>query len=225
MIPAADVVAIDGPAASGKSTVARLAAERLGRMYVDSGAFYRGLTWAAALRGTDVTDAAALERLLGALRWETAVRERAVYFTVDGVEPGEALRREPVRERVSALAAQPAARMFVTARLRETARLGPLVMEGRDIGTVVFPGARFKFFLDADPDERARRRLKDIEGLAERADVNAVRDSLQRRDRMDSTRAVAPLQRAADAEIINSTVLSAEAVTERIVARVRSAGV
>ena len=215
-------VAIDGPSASGKSTVSRRVAAELNFIYVDSGALYRGLTWQAVRAGVDTTDAAAVLALLARVEWRFYVENRVLLFALDGVTPGAELRAEPVRERVSDVAAIPGVRAFVVARLQETARFGPVVMEGRDIGTVVFPETAFKFYLDADPEERARRRLKDIVDLEGRGDVSAVRDSLARRDTKDRTRRTAPLQVAPNAVVIDSTRMSVDDVVQFIVARVRA---
>jgi cytidylate kinase len=148
----------------------------------------------------------------------TEVRAGAVVYSIDGLEPGDALRSEPVRESVSDVAAIPDVRAFIVERLRETARYGDLVMEGRDIGTVVFPDTPYKFYLDADPEERARRRLKEIVSLEGLGDVETVRQSLQRRDSKDRTRATAPLQVAPEARILDSTALTVAEVVAIIVA-------
>ena len=210
-------VAIDGPSASGKSTVSRRVAAELDFIYVDSGALYRGLTWQAVRAGVDTADAAAVLALLARVEWKFYVENRVLLFALDAE-----LRAEPVRERVSDVAAIPAVRAFIVARLQETARFGPVVMEGRDIGTVVFPETAFKFYLDADPEERARRRLKDIVDLEGRGDVSAVRDSLARRDTKDRTRMTAPLQVAPNAVVIDSTRMSVDEVVAFIVGRVRA---
>jgi cytidylate kinase len=210
-------VAIDGPSASGKSTVARSVAERIGAIYVDSGAWYRGMTWAVLQHGAKVRQAGEVLDVMRRTRWVTEVRAGAVVYSIDGLEPGDALRSEPVRESVSDVAAIPDVRAFIVERLRETARYGDLVMEGRDIGTVVFPDTPYKFYLDADPEERARRRLKEIVSLEGLGDVETVRQSLQRRDSKDRTRATAPLQVAPEARILDSTALTVAEVVAIIV--------
>ncbi len=218
------VVAIDGPSASGKSTVARAVARALGALYVDSGAVYRGVTWQALRTGADPRRPESVLAALERSRWRFFVEEGAVVFRVDGERPGRALRSEAVREAVSDVAAVPGVRAFVAARLREARRFGPLVMEGRDIGTVVFPATPHAFYLDADPSERARRRLRDIVSLEGRGDASSVRDSLARRDLKDRTRPAAPLQVAPRAVVIDSTALGVDAVVERIVRAVRGEG-
>jgi len=211
-------VAIDGPSASGKSTVARAVAARIGATYVDSGSWYRGMTWAALRCGAEVRVPSEVLAVMRRTRWQMQVRAGAGVYSIDGVEPGVALRSEPVRESVSDVAAIPEVRAFIVDRLRETTQYGDIVMEGRDIGTVVFPDTPYKFYLDADPEERARRRLKDIVSLEGLGDVETVRQSLQRRDMKDRTRTTAPLQIAPEARILDSTALSVEEVVTIILA-------
>ncbi|MBM4155851.1 MAG: (d)CMP kinase [Lentisphaerae bacterium] len=215
-------IAIDGPSASGKSTVSRRVAQVLGFVYVDSGMFYRTLTWKAVREGVPPGDAEAVVAWMHRCRWELSVADGAVRLALDGVDPGLEIRCEPVRERVSEVAAISEVRAFLVARLRETARFGSLVMEGRDIGTVVFPESPWKFYLDADPDERARRRALELEQMEGHADPSVVRDSLARRDQRDRTRKDAPLQIALNADVIDSTSMSVDEVVALIVARVRA---
>jgi len=218
------IVAIDGPSASGKSTVSREVARRLGWVYVDSGALYRGVTWQALREGVDPRDRARLSAMLDRADWHFAVRDGAVEFTIGGLSPGVELRGPAVREAVSDVAAAPEVRRWVCARLREMERHAPLVMEGRDIGTVVFPEAPFKYFLDADPVERARRRAQDLRRQEGQADLEEVRAALLRRDAKDSTRTEAPLRRAPDARVIDSTRMTFEAVVEYILRDLRERG-
>lgn len=217
------VVAIDGPSASGKSTVARGAAKALDFNYVDSGSYYRGLTWKCLRDGLDISRTELVLAMLLQVQWETVVRDRSVTFLLDGEEPGDQLRAKPVQERVSDIAAIPELRTFVVTKLREATKFGHLVMEGRDIGTVVFPDTPFKFYLDAAPEERARRRYKELAGGGY-DDVQNVLDSLKRRDHKDSTRKTAPLQMALGAKIIDSTKLDSHAVVALVVESVRAAG-
>lgn len=217
------VVAIDGPSASGKSTVARCVAAELGWCYVDSGALYRGLTWKALREGVDPSRPAELLALLPRLVWAFTEAQRVITFTIDGEDPGPQLRSEPVREAVSDVAAVPEVRAFLVAELRRLIEFGSLVMEGRDIGSVVFPATPFKFYLDADPQERARRRARELAAAEGRSDVDRVFASLVRRDQKDAGRPTAPLQIPLGAQVINSTALSIEAVVARIVAAVRGA--
>lgn len=218
------VIAIDGPSASGKSTVARLAARRLGINYVDSGSFYRGITWKSLREGIDTTDAQQVIALIGRINFQCFMRDGAVQFAIDGEEPGDQIRSQPVQEHVSDIAAIPDVRTYLVNMLRESARLGSLAMEGRDIGTVVFPDTPFKYYLDAHPEERARRRFNELADKAGYNNVKEVHDSLARRDRKDTTRKTAPLQIALGAKVIDSTGMVAEQVVDMIVADIRHAG-
>lgn len=214
-------IAIDGPSASGKSTVARLTARELGFLYVDSGSLYRGLTWKCLREGVNTEDPAAVAELAQRVSFEFFIEDGAVRFTLDGEDPGLQIRSLPVQERVSDVAAVPEVRARIVQLLRETTRFGNVVMEGRDIGTVVFPDTPYKFYLDADPEERARRRHKELAKQSADATVETVRESLQRRDQKDSTRKTAPLQIALGAKVIDSTGLKAEEVVRIVVERVR----
>lgn len=217
----ADIIAIDGPSASGKSTVARGVAEALKRLYVDSGALYRAVAWKALRDDVDVRESAAVAALVQAAQPAFFVDAGAVRFRLDGVVLDRELRTEVINRRVSSVAATPAVREQVTQWLRDMLSLGSLVMEGRDIGTAVFPDARHKFYLDASPVERARRRHAEMAPVESALSVDDVRDSLSQRDSLDSQRKTAPLKVADDAIIIDSTSLSAEAVVVRVLAHVR----
>lgn len=215
------VIAIDGPSASGKSTVARSVARRLGYLYVDSGAVYRGVTWEALQQGIDTADARAVGEAVSGWRVELHAGQGAVCFTIEGREPVAALRSESVNRCVSPVAAVPAVRRCVVGWLRDALRFGALVMEGRDIGTAVFPDAAHKFYLDADPAERARRRQGELAGAGRSVALGRVADSLARRDVIDRTRAADPLQVAPGAVVIDSTSLAAEEVVSLILEHVR----
>ncbi len=218
------VIAIDGPSASGKSTVARESARALGFNYVDSGSLYRGLTWKCLRERVNVEEPAAVLELVGRIQLDFFVEERAVRFTIDGEDPGAQVRSVPVQERVSDVAAIPEVRHYLVQLLRETTRFGSLVMEGRDIGTVVFPDTPFKFYLDADPEERARRRHQEMLQSASDTTVDKVLDSLRRRDRKDTTRKAAPLQIALGAKVIDSTSMEISDVVDLVVKQVKASG-
>lgn len=205
------VVAIDGPAGSGKTSVARLVAEHRGWTHVDSGAMYRALTWRLLDKGIDTEDPAAVIRALADVEVEDVRDENSVVFRINGRDPGDAIRLEEVDRHVSAVAAVPEVRDRMVELQRKLVRWGPLVMEGRDIGTVVFPQTPYKFYLDARPEIRAERRGREIAGAT--ADVL---ESLSARDLKDSSRPVAPLRPAADAEIIETTPLTLEEVVRRV---------
>ena len=204
--------------------MARESARALGFNYVDSVALYRGITWKCLRERVDVEDAAAVIELMGRIKLEFFVEEHAVKFLIDGEDPGAQVRSVPVQERVSDVAAIPEIRQTLVRLLRETVRFGHLVMEGRDIGTVVFPDTPFKFYLDADPEERARRRHQEMLQSASDTTVDNVLDSLRRRDRKDTTRKAAPLQIALGAHVIDSTTMEVPEVVKLVVAQVRAAG-
>ncbi len=218
-----DVIAIDGPAASGKSTVARRVAEATGALYVDSGALYRAVAWKVLEAGVDPQDVGQVAVIVPAIRMRFFVDGPAVGFAIDGQTPGMALRTERVNQAVSPVAANPVVREHVTGWLRDMTALGGLVMEGRDIGTVVFPKAPHKFYLDASPAVRAQRRHAEM-AEAEALTVDAVGASLSRRDRIDSRRATAPLATAADAVIVDSSGMGVDEVVAFVLDTVRKGG-
>lgn len=215
------VIAIDGPSASGKSTVARKVAAATGRRYVDSGALYRGIAWKAADLGADCASPAAVIGAMERMKVDFFSDDVAVRYRIDGYEPRSEIRTERVSELVSLVAAIPEVRARVTNWLRDMANQGDLVMEGRDIGTVVFPDAEAKFYLDASPEERARRRHAELKPAGSGSDVGQVMDSLKNRDQRDSGRKTAPLKLAADAQVVDTTGLSIDQVVEEILRRLR----
>lgn len=216
------VICIDGPAAAGKSTVARAIARRLGYLYVDSGALYRTATWLALRAGVDTANPEAVAAFAPTVSMEFAVRDGAVVYSVGGVEPGDAIRTPEINRHVSPVSTVPAIRERVTGWLRDLRALGPLVVEGRDIGSVVFPDSPARFYLDADPEERARRRhVEDLrKGFADAASRDAVKHSLLNRDRIDSTRKAAPLSVAPGATVVDTTHLDVEHVVDAVLAAV-----
>lgn len=215
------IVAIDGPAASGKSTAAKRVAAALGMLYVDSGAVYRGVTFEALRRGVDVRDSQALVAAMRAMDFRFFVRDGAVRFSVGGFEPVAELRTAAINENVSPVAANPQVREQVTAWLRDMAGHGDLVMEGRDIGTAVFPATPLKFYLDASSDERARRRHAEMAASATAVSVDAVGQSIARRDRIDSGRQTAPLRVGEGAVVVDTTSMAAPEVADFVLAEVR----
>ena len=181
------------------------------------------MTWKALRDGVEIGRPEQVVELMNRMKLEFYAENLVVLFTIDGEDPGQQIRSEPVRENVADIAAIPEVRVFLVNRLREMVRFGDIVMEGRDIGTVVFPESPFKYYLDAEPEERARRRSLELKSLEGVDDVGKVLDSLARRDRKDSTRKTAPLQIALGAKVINSTSMAIEEVVALIVAEVRIA--
>jgi cytidylate kinase len=217
------IVAIDGPAASGKSTTARAVAARLGFRHLDSGAFYRALVFAAIEAGVPPERWDSLDdRALDALRVSGRPGQEGFRLFVGERDVTDLLRSDEVNRHVSAMASIPAVRAWLLHPLRAAAEGVDLVADGRDIGTVVFPEAEVKVFLIADPLERARRRLRERGGEEpKQPGVRAEADRLLARDRQDSERAVAPLVRAPDAVQVDTTNLTFDEQVERIVTLVR----
>jgi len=191
-------IAIDGPAASGKSTLARKLAGRLGLIMVNTGEMYRAITWELLRCGVDPGDRAAVVEALAGMDLGCGVRAGRSTVTVDGVDPGPELRSDEVNARVSEVAATPEVRERLVALQRDYLKLGDVVMEGRDIGTVVFPDTPFKIYIDASERVRSARREADGES-----------DSVGRRDQADSSRRTAPLRVAADAAFLDNSDLDA----------------
>jgi CMP/dCMP kinase len=203
------IIAIDGPAGSGKSSTARAVARELGFRHLDSGAFYRALTWAAMQRGLPPDHWAELDADdLDALGVTAVPADGAFALRVDGTDVADAIRSADVNAHVSAMARVPAVRDWLLGRLRDAAHDSDIVVDGRDIGTVVFPDAELKVFLVADARERARRRLLQMGLPQDDASLDQEVERIERRDRSDSTRAVAPLRAAIDARALDTTGLS-----------------
>ena len=217
------IVAIDGPAGAGKSTVTRAFAERLGLIYLDTGAMYRAVTWLVQSRGVDPGDAAAVAPLLKGLDLQlstaAAGRQRVC---INGHDVTEAIRSPQVTGQVSLVAAHGCVRSALTHQQQSMGERGGLVAEGRDIGTAVFPDAELKVFLTASVAERARRRALDLQqrGFAV-PPLEELESQIAERDHLDSTRAVAPLTQAADAEEVITDGLSIDGVIERLLALFR----
>src|SRR3954467_14013967 len=207
------VVAIDGPAASGKSSVARALARRLGCDYVNSGAMYRAATWLVLDRGISPGDADAIARLIEAARIDCTMEGHASKIVIDGIDPSAHLCDDRVNAEVSLVSSVPRLREILVEKMRGYARDRDVVMEGRDIGSAVFPETPYKFYIDASPEVRAQRRAR-----------QGLQDSILTRDKVDSSRRTSPLIIAEDAHVIDSSNLTVEGVVGEIFGRLKQKG-
>jgi cytidylate kinase len=206
------VVALDGPSGTGKSTVARRLAARLGARYLDTGAMYRAATVAALREQVDLADPVAITKAVEASEIEISTDPERASVRLDGVGVDAEIRAAETTAAVSAVSAVPAVRALLVAAQRELIEDGGIVVEGRDIGSVVWPTARPKVYLTASPEARAQRRAGELA-----ADVATVADDIARRDRLDSTRAASPLTKADDAIELDTTDLDVADVVARLV--------
>jgi CMP/dCMP kinase len=211
--PEFSVVAIDGPAASGKSTVARSLARRMGFSYVNSGALYRAVAWLACEQNIPLNDPSAVYTRIRGSNFELKLHNKELFVRIDGIDPAPHLRDEEVTKSVSPVSAIPEVRQFLMAHLREFLALDNLVMEGRDIGSMVFPETPYKFYIDASLEVRAHRRA-----------AQGHTDDLYFRDRVDSSRRTSPLIIAEDAHVIDSSSLTIDGVVGEIIGRLKIQG-
>jgi cytidylate kinase len=216
-MPANLIIAIDGPSGAGKGTVARAIAQALGYRHVDSGAMYRAVGWKALQDGIPIDDETALEAL--AERSRILVTDSRI--AIDDTDVTREIRTPAIDRAAASVARLPRVRSVLVRQQREFGAGGGIVMEGRDIGTVVFPGAEVKIYLDAAPEERARRRASDPAHAGLPAAVSDVARMLTERDRSDSTRTASPLYAAPDAIVVDTTGKTVEAVVAEVMAVVR----
>lgn len=207
------VVAIDGPAASGKSSVARELARRLDFIYVNSGAVYRAITWYFLEKGINAEDSNRIAQALESAAITCCIQDGESRILVENVDPADHLRDDRVNESVSRVSRSPLVRQIVSQKLHERARSDDLVVEGRDIGSVVFRETPYKFYVDASPEVRLQRRA-----------AQGERDEIALRDHADFSRSVSPLVIAKDAHVIDTSHLTIEAVVKKIVARLTQMG-
>lgn len=209
------VVAIDGPAGAGKSTIAKLAAERLGYAYIDTGAMYRSVAWRFLQTGQPF-DEAFIGQLANTMVIQFRPEARVNRVFVDGQEVTDAIRSAEVTANVSRVAAIGAVREAMVEQQRRMGDAGGVLMDGRDIGTVVFPNAQLKIFLTASVEERAQRRYKELLAKGEQVDLVQLQQDIADRDKQDSERAIAPLRQAEDALLLDTSHMNIEQVTEKI---------
>jgi len=213
------IVAIDGPAGAGKSTVAKAVAKRLGYRYMDTGAMYRALAWKAMRHGAAPDDESALGRILESTEVDLGADGTVM---LDGADVSGAIRTPEVGQMASQVSGMKIVRQRMADLQRSMGRSGSVVAEGRDMGTVVFPEAEVKVYLDASPETRARRRFNELAPKDSTLTLEQTLADVMRRDRRDKERAVAPLRRADDAVFIDSTALPVDAVVDRILQEVNS---
>lgn len=215
------IVAIDGPSGAGKSTVGKMLARELGYIYIDTGAMYRALGWKAVKEGVALKEGQGLRDLCA--RTDVTLKqdggELRVY--VDGEDVSPYIRTPEMSMAASAISAQPSVRARLLELQRRMGRGGGVVLEGRDIGTVVFPDAKAKFYLDADPVQRAERRYAELKAKGEDVSLERIIEEVKKRDYDDSHRAIAPLKKAGDAVVVDSSSMSAEEVVRFMKAKVK----
>ncbi|MFH1373959.1 MAG: (d)CMP kinase [bacterium] len=221
--PTGMIIAIDGPAGSGKSTTALLVARRLGYRYLDTGAMYRALTYYALSNGIDPTDERRLAAAVSELKLDFDNRQGNNHVLIDGVDISRQIRTPEVTAHVSEVSAHRLVRRAMVARQQQLGKDGSLVTEGRDTTTVVFPGAQVKIFLQASISERARRRLSDLTELGIESTLEQQVAEIRRRDGFDSNRAHSPLTRAEDAHLLDTTDLTIEQQVDKIVSLAQAA--
>jgi len=212
-MPSHRIIAIDGPAASGKSSVALALAQRLGFSHVNSGAMYRAVTWHVLQRSVDVHQPAAVVAAVEQSKIVCELVDSQSRILINDQDPTSHLRDDNVNRAVSIVSSIPRVRQILVARMRECAKANNVVMEGRDIGSVVFPDTPFKFYIDASPEVRVQRRQ-----------AEGQRDEIAARDRADSSRAASPLIVAPDAELIDTSALTIDGVVNEIIRRLKQKG-
>ena len=210
-------IAIDGPAASGKSTTAREVARRLGYIYIDTGAMYRAITRAALDAGVDMNDADALEQVARSSKITLEIKEGQQHTFLNGRDVSGEIRTPEIDRNITPVATHPGVRRIMVEQQRQLAQNGGVVMDGRDIGTVVLPEAELKIFMEASIEARARRRLKEQANGDPSITLENIKADLARRDHADSTRADGPLKKAPDAVVIDTSNMSIEEQVETIV--------
>lgn len=215
------VIAIDGPAGSGKSTVSKLVAKKLELLYIDTGAMYRALTLKAMRKSLDLKDENVLTDIVRATEIDLKSSAGSLSVMLDGEDVASLIRTPELTNNVKYIARIPAVRAEMVRLQRLIGERSGAVLEGRDIGTVVFPDADYKFYLDADPDERARRRFKELAESGQKVSIEEIKTDVLSRDESDMTRSVGALKKADGAIVIDTTKLSIQEVVDRILSYIK----
>ena len=216
------IIAIDGPAGSGKSTIAKLVAKRLNYRYIDTGAMYRAVAWTAQKKGISLADESAMAKIAQSLKIEFVPSAEGQEVKVNGKNTGALLKNEAVARGAATVAAQKFVREVLVDQQRQIGKTGNTVMDGRDIGTVVFPEAQKKFFFIADAEERGRRRYKELKSKNPDLDLKTIVEEIRQRDQEDINRKISPLVKAQDALEVDTTRLSIEEVTDYVLENINN---
>lgn len=216
------IIAIDGPAGAGKSTVSKRLAKELGYTYLDTGAMYRAFAWKALEEGLDLGDEKALKRSLQETKVDLSEEEGRLKVYLNGLDVSDRIRSAELSQMASRISSLKSVRERMVELQRAMGSEGGVVVEGRDIGTVVFPDAEVKIYLDASPEERARRRFEELRSQGERVTLTDTLEEIEVRDERDKGRSVAPLRKAKDAIVIDSTNMGVDGVVEKIMREIKS---
>ena len=214
-------VAIDGPAGAGKSTIARAAAAQLGFVYVDTGALYRTIGLAVCRRGVDGTDVPGILATLPEIQVGITYRDAAQHVLLDGEDVSDAIRTPQISTYASQVSSVPEVRAYLLDLQRDLARRQSVIMDGRDIGTVILPDAKVKIFLTASPEKRAARRCAELREKGQDVTVEGILTDMERRDALDASRAVAPLKQAEDAVLVDTSDLTLKQSIEAVLTVIR----
>ena len=214
------IISIDGPAGSGKSTVAKFIAKRLNYRYIDTGSMYRAVAWSAEKKDIDLSDENAVGQWVTQLKIEFVADPAGQQVKVNGENAAGLLKNEVVGRGAAKVAAQKRVREILVAKQQEIGRSGNVVMDGRDIGTQVFPNAELKFFMDADAEERGKRRYVELKGKNQDVDLENIIAEIKQRDHEDRTRAISPLCPAEDAIKIDTTKFAIEEVIDKVMEQI-----
>ncbi|PIQ99290.1 MAG: cytidylate kinase [Nitrospinae bacterium CG11_big_fil_rev_8_21_14_0_20_45_15] len=215
------IIAIDGPAGSGKSTAAKIIAQRLNFRYIDTGAMYRAVALSAQRKNADLYDLDVIAEIAEKLDIQLIPQEQGQQVLADGEDVTAQLKNETVGAGAAIVASQPKVRDILIAKQRELGKSGRVVMDGRDIGTVVFPQAEFKFFMEANPEERGRRRYLELKEKNPSVNLEEIIEQVKKRDHEDRTRAISPLVMAKDGTLLDTTHFNPDEVVEHILQTIR----